>query len=93
MPLMMIYFDWFGTTEDLQKVAKATEKAAGEIEGIEYKGLYVPHQPRYHYSWVFKAESYEKYGAVNRRVQELSGARDRNVMTHASVQVLSKVNW
>ena len=88
--LMIIYYDWFGTPEDHTKYVEATKKACEDTEGIKFKGSYVPHQIRYHYAFVYKCDDYGKMEEVNQKVQK-TFPRDRNQMTHAIVEVMTKI--
>ena len=85
--IVINYFDWFGTPEDLEKNKEAWIKACEETEGVKSTKLYTSHQARYHYAWITKTESYDK-------VLEAWGKmppRDRNVLTHAVLEVFSEV--
>jgi len=85
--LLITYFDWFGSPDDLEKFTKAWEKACDETSGMNSTKLYTSHQARYHYAWVTDADSYEALMKANSLMPE----RDRNVMTHAVIEVLSKM--
>lgn len=85
--LLITYFDWFGTPEDLEKFTIAWEKASDETSGMNFTKLYTSHQARYHYAWVTKADSYEALMMANSKMPE----RYRNVMTHAVIEVLTEM--
>ncbi|MCX6655128.1 MAG: hypothetical protein NTY03_08410 [Candidatus Bathyarchaeota archaeon] len=42
--LIIEYFDWFGTQEELKKLDEDVKKACTEVKGVTYKGRYSPHQ-------------------------------------------------
>ncbi len=85
--IVITYFDWFGTPEDLEKHKKAWTKACEEIEGIKSTKLYTSHQARYHYAWITKTKSYDLIMDAMGKMP----TRDRNVMTHAVLEVFTKM--
>ena len=42
-------FDWWGTEEDLKKAEKFIKKACEKVDGVDYHGLWVPHNTKFHY--------------------------------------------
>ena len=85
--IVITYFDWFGTPEDLEKNKEAWKKACEETEGIKSTKLYTSHQARYHYAWITKTESYDKIMEAWAKLPP----RDRNAMTHAVIEAFSEM--
>ena len=85
--IVISYFDWFGTPEDLEKLKEAWTKACEEAEGVKSTKLYTSHQARYHYAWITKTESYDKLSEAWMKMPP----RDRNVMTHAVTEIFTKM--
>ncbi len=83
--IILTYFDWFGNA-DLEKHKEEWNKACDETSGVKSTKLYTSHQARYHYVWLTKVDAYadlmEAWG-------KLPG-RDRNVMTHAIIEVMTE---
>ena len=84
--LIIMYTDWFGTQERLEERKKEFLKACKETEGIKSAKFYMPHQARYHYAWIIKADSYD---SLMEAMQKMT-PRDRNEETHASIEVFSE---
>ena len=85
--LVVTYFDWFGTPEDLEKHKETYIKVCEEIEGIKSTKLYTSHQARYHYAWITKTKSYDLMMEAMGKMPP----RDRNVLTHAILEVFTEV--
>lgn len=58
------YFDWQGTTEELEKLDKLVEKDCDKLEGVKYKGRYGPHNKKFHWAYFYKTESYDQFNKV-----------------------------
>jgi len=89
--LVITYMDWFGKPEEWEKWKKARKEACAEVEGAKHLGTYISHQARYHYAFIEDWDSYDRQREIGAKLQEKVGPRDRNKMTHASVEVFSEV--
>lgn len=49
-------FDWWGTEEELKAAEKHIKEACKKTDGIEYHGLYVPHNTKFHYTRVWSGD-------------------------------------
>jgi len=85
--IVITYFDWFGTPEDLEKLKEAWTKIVEETEGIKSSKLYTSHQARYHYAWITKTKSYDAISEANSKMPP----RDRKIMTHAVTEIFTKM--
>ena len=54
-------FDWWGTEEDLKKAEKFIKKACEKVDGVDYHGLWVPHNTKFHYVRVWTGDSWDKF--------------------------------
>ncbi len=57
--LMLYYFNWAGTSEELREFAGRMRSIIDGIEGVEFSGLFIP-TSEWHYVLVMKATNYEK---------------------------------
>ena len=57
--LMLYYFNWAGTSEELREFAGRMKNIIKETEGVELSGLFIP-TSEWHYVLVMKATNYEK---------------------------------
>jgi hypothetical protein len=57
--LMLYYFNWAGTSEELKEFVGRIKRIISEIEGVEFSGLFIP-TSEWHNVLVMKATSYEK---------------------------------
>ena len=57
--LMLYYFNWAGTPEELREFAGRIKGIIDGTEGVEFSGLFIP-TSEWHYALVMKATSYEK---------------------------------
>jgi len=57
--LMLYYFNWAGTPEELGEFAGRIKGIIESTEGVEFSGLFIP-TSEWHYALVMKATSYEK---------------------------------
>jgi hypothetical protein len=90
--LVIIYFDWFGKPEDFEKFKKARKEVCDGIEGVKHLGTYSSHQARYHYAFIEEMDAYERRFEIGPKVWEkLESSRDRNVITHASIEIFTEV--
>ncbi len=79
-------FDWWGTAEELKENDKKVKEACEKVDGVKYLGLHVPHNSKYHYTRMWKAESWDKYWAWERP------GRDKKKMSHLVMEYLSPAN-
>lgn len=87
MLLVAIYFDWKGTNEELKEYEEKIKKACSETEDIEYKGLYAPHQKKYHWVRYLKVKDYWKWMS---HMSSKGPPRDRKKLTHSQIEVFTK---
>jgi len=84
--IVLLYFDWFGTAEELKKSEEKLTAACAELDGVEYKGRYAPDNRKYHFVWLFEVESYDKL------LEVLTGPkappRDYKKLTHGTFEIL-----
>lgn len=85
--LVLQHIDWFGPAEELKEWDEAMKKACAETDGIEYKGRYVPHTKKYHYTYLFKVEN---YGKVMEAFSKIQLTRDYSKMTHGEVEIYAE---
>jgi hypothetical protein len=85
--LVILYYDWFGTTEALDEWKTAWEKACTDTEGIKKCKHYTSHQARYHYAYIMKMDSYDN---VMEAMGKMTIKRDRNVSTHTVLEIFSE---
>jgi hypothetical protein len=57
--LMLYYFNWAGTSEELREFAGRMKSIIDGTEGVEFSGLFIP-TSEWHYVLVMKATNYEK---------------------------------
>ncbi len=57
--LMLYYFNWAGTSEELREFAGRMRSIIDGTEGVEFSGLFIP-TSEWHYVLVMKATNYEK---------------------------------
>jgi hypothetical protein len=87
MMIVINYFDWFGTPEELEKLNEAWKKICEEADEIKSTKLYTSHQARYHYAWIIKTDSYDAVLEANSKMPP----RDRNKLTHAVLEVFTEM--
>jgi hypothetical protein len=84
--LIIEYFDWFGTQEELKKLDEDVKKACTEVKGVTYKGIYSPHQKMFQWDWVFESDSYDKFMATG---GHMKWKRDYKDMPHGQVEAFA----
>ena len=82
--LVLQYFDWQGTIDELDKMEKSMKKIIDEADGVTFKGRYSPHNVKYHFAFLFKCDSYNHLTATWPKM-----SRDYNKMSHAVMEILS----
>jgi len=85
--LVILYYDWFGTTKALDEWKTAWEKACTDTKGITKCKHYTSHQARYHYAYIMKMESYDN---VMEAMGKMTIERDRAALTHTVLEVLTE---
>jgi hypothetical protein len=85
--LLIMYYDWFGTDESLEKWKTEWKEACDDTEGITSCKHYTSHQARYHFAWVIEVDSYNR---LMEAMAKMTTTRDRNVLAHASIEVLAE---
>ena len=85
--LVILYYDWFGTTKALDEWKTAWEKACTDTEGIKKCKHYTSHQARYHYAYIMKMDSYDN---VMEAMDKMTIERDRSAMTHSVLEILTE---
>jgi len=89
--LVILYFDYFGKQEDFEKLKKVRKEVCDKIEGVNHLGTYTSHQARYHYAFIEEWDSYDRMNDIGPKVEAIMGPRDRNVMSHAIIEIFSKM--
>lgn len=84
--IVLLYFDWFGTTEELEELEEKLITAFTQADGVEYRGRYAPDNRKFHFVYVFEVESYD------RLMEVLTGPemppRDYGKLTHGTFEIL-----
>lgn len=68
--LVLFHFDWFGPAEELKEVDDVVKKACTETGWIEYQGRYTPNQRKFHWTFLFIAESFAKWEEAWTKISE-----------------------
>lgn len=84
--IILSYFDYFGPLEELAENLEKVKAVCAEMDGIKFKGQYVPHSRKYHFVRMFEADSYQKF------LEMLSKGppRDRKKTTHGEMEILTE---
>lgn len=83
--LVLLYFDWFGTVEELKKEEEKMIATCAKVDGVDYKGRYYPHNRKFHFAYLFEVESFKK-------LLDTVGAetpRDYKKLTHGQFELLA----
>ena len=84
--IVLLYFDWFGTTEELEELEEKMIAVFAQADDVEYKGRYAPDNRKFHFVYVFEVESYD------RLMEVLTGPemppRDYRKLTHGTFEIL-----
>jgi hypothetical protein len=56
--LVLLHLDWFGSTDELGESDEEVKKTCSETAGVKYQGRYTPNQKKYHWTYVFMADSF-----------------------------------
>ena len=78
-----VYFDWKGTNDEKIK------KACDENDDIEYKGLYAPHQGKYHWVRYLEVKDYFEWMSY---MGSKTPPRDRKNLTHSEIEVFTEAS-
>ena len=84
--IITMSIDFFGKDEELAKWDKARKKACDDTEGCKYMGRYTSHQARYHWTYFFEADSYDRFMEA---LGKVTLKRDRNETAHAVIEIFS----
>ena len=84
--IVLLYFDWFGTAEELKELDEKVRAACAEADGVDYKGRYAPDNRKYHFVSVFEVESYDKLLEV--LLGPKMPPRDYKKLTHGVFEIL-----
>ena len=71
--LILQHFEWFGTEEELKAYDESWKKACDATDGVEFKGRYSPHTRRFHWTYLFKADGYDKFDEADKKVSVPEG--------------------
>jgi len=82
--IVLQYFDWFGPPEELEELEEKVKAACAELDGVEYKGRYLPHNRKYHYVRIIKTDKYPP-GLAGKMPP-----RDRKKLTHIVGEILGE---
>ena len=84
--IVLLYFDWFGTAEELEELEEKMMPSLTQADSVEYKGRYAPDNRKFHFVYVFEVESYDRLMGV------LTGPemppRDYRKLTHGTFEIL-----
>lgn len=84
--LVLLYFDWFGTPNELKEFTRKMKEAVSAVGGVHYRGRYAPDNRKFHFVDLFEAESYEKLlGALT---SPKAPHRDYAKLTHGMFEIL-----
>ena len=86
--IVLLYFDWFGTAEELEELDEKMKAACAEADGVDYRGRYAPDNRKFHFVSMFEVESYDKL------FEALTGSemppRYHKKLTHGVFEILSR---
>ena len=82
--IVTMKFDYYGDEAGLKAWDEAYKKACEETDGIKFKGRYSSHQARYHWAYIFVADSYDK---LMDSWSKITIVRDRKKMDHAVIEL------
>ena len=84
--IVLLFFDWFGTAEELEELEEKMKAACAEAEGVDYRGRYAPDNRKFHFAYVYEVEGYDKL------LEVLTGPemppRDYRKLTHGTFEIL-----
>ena len=84
--IVLLYFDWFGTAEELSEIEDKMAAICAKKEGVEYRGRYAPDNRKFHFVYMFEAEKYEKILEV--LTDPEMPPRDYKKLTHGAFEIL-----
>jgi hypothetical protein len=84
--IVLLYFDWFGTAEELKEGEEKLAAVCAEVDGVEYKGRYAPDNRKFHFVYMFEVKSYEKLLEVLTSPE--MPPRDYKKLTHGTFEIL-----
>ena len=84
--IVLLYFDWFGTAEELKELDEKVKAASAEVDGVDYKGRYAPDNRKYHFVSMYEVVSYQKLLEV--LLGPKMPPRDYKKLTHGVFEIL-----
>jgi len=84
--IVLLYFDWFGTAEELKEMDKKMKAVFAKADGIDYKGRYFPDSRKFHFVSMFEVKSYEKL--LEALMDPKMPPRDYKKLTHGMFEIL-----
>ncbi len=84
--IVLLYFDWFGTAEELKELETTMTAACAKAEGVEYRGRYAPDNRKFHFVYMYEVESYQKLLEV--LMDPEMPPRDYKKLTHGTFEIL-----
>lgn len=69
--------------EDLEESTKKVEEAVKTTDGVKFMGRYAPHNRKYHFVFMYEAESYNHMWNVWNKLE-----RDYDAMPHVVIELL-----
>ena len=87
MELIIFYFDWGGTQEELDEFLGDWKKGAEKTEGVDYKAHWIPHTSKWHHAVFYEAESYAK---VRESWSNIGSDRDYSKVKHGAIDLFVK---
>lgn len=84
--IVLLYFDWFGTVEELGALEEQTETVYAKADGVEFKGRYAPDNRKFHFVYVYETESYGRLLEV--LMDPEAPPRDFKKLTHGTFEIL-----
>jgi len=87
MELIIFYFDWARTIEELDAHVAGWKEGANKTDGVKFKSYWVPHTKKWHHAVIYEAESYAK---VRESWRSIGAPRDYSKMTHGAIDLFVK---
>jgi hypothetical protein len=84
--IVLFYFDWFGSAEELNEWEKMLQTAVGKGSGIKYRGTYAPDNKKFHFVAMFETKSYDKL--MECLLDPKNPPRDYKKLTHGMFEIL-----
>jgi hypothetical protein len=78
--LVLMHFDFFGTTEELEGIDDSMKKACEKTDGVAYLGRFGPRCKKYHWTRLFKVDHLNAFDAIWSNIDYI---KDPKIMGHA----------